>query len=640
MSTIDTDEAIVGIDLGTSTSAIAVLIGGRPELIQDAQGDRIVPSVVQVSPEGETLVGSVAKHGAVAFHDRTVQEAKRLMGTSETVKLAGEEKSPEDIAAIILIYLKNAAEAKLGKGTVRDVVISVPARFENAAREATKKAATLAGLNVLRLINEPTAAALAYGLDRLQNNQKVLVFDFGGGTLDVTILEMFDGVLDVKTSVGDDKLGGKDIDDVVVKLFRDVYKDQHNKSLPTPSKDRKVAQVLKEEAEQAKRRLSSSVTLSVDIPYVSTEGGLSFLMTRQKFEEACEPLLMRSMVLVNEALSRARLEWKDIDVVLPVGGSSRIPLFRRAIEYAWGKELRDYENPDEAVAKGAAIAAGLEKKQYEGSADIVIQDVSPHRLGVATIKQVGAGQFVEDYFSEIIPKDSKLPAMAKRSYRAAFGGGDDVFIRIYEAASDSNLCRDHRMVSELKMKRFESDDPAEQIQVEFSYTLDGTLNVMARYVSAPMLKVEGVFDLNASRSDPNPPTPTETKISPMGVAPLTALLDDGPSGVQTEKGKPLTASKNVAFTPLTALDAPAASPQNAVSQLTPQQLNSLWKKRPGAEQCAPLIEQAERAATENPESAKFIRASSDELKMALISGTDADVRQKLDALTDVLFDLA
>ncbi len=610
MSTNEIEEAVIGIDLGTSTSSIAVLIGGRPELIQDAQGDRIIPSVVQVSLEGETLVGSIAKHGAVAFHDRTAQEVKRLMGTGETVKIAGQDKQPEEIGAAILRYLKVAAEAKLGRGTVNDVVITVPARFENAAREATKRAAELAGMRVLRLINEPTAAALAYGLDRLQNNQKVLVFDFGGGTLDVTILEMFDGVLDVKTSVGDDKLGGKDVDEVIVKLFRDVYKDQHGKALPAPSKDRKIMQILKEEAEAAKRRLSSSVTLSVDIPYLSTEGGLAFLFTRQKFEEVCEPLLMRSMVLVNEALSRARLQWGDIDVVLPVGGSSRIPLFRRAIEYAWGKELRDYENPDEAVAKGAAVAAGLEKKQFEGDAALVVQDVSPHRLGVATIKQVGAGQFVEDYFSEIIPKDAKLPTLSKRTYRAAFGGGADVLIRVYEAATDSNLCRDHRLVSELKMRRLESEDTAEEIQVEFGYTLDGTLSVAARSVSAPMLKVEATFDLNASRID--------------GAAPSAGSGNIGGSS-------PAPPDPRVA---------PAQAPPPTAATLTPGQLNTLWKKRPGAEQCAPLIEQAERAATENPESAKFIRGSADDLKMALISGTDADVRQKLDALTDVLFDLA
>lgn len=629
-SNLYTEETIVGIDLGTSTSAIAVLIGGRPELIQDAQGDRIIPSVVQITPDGETIIGSVAKHGAVAFHDRTVQESKRLMGTSEKIKFAGLEKTPEEIATLLLIYLKDAAEAKQGRGTVKDVVVSVPARFENAAREATKRAAEAAGMNVLRLINEPTAAALAYGLETLGQNQKVLVFDFGGGTLDVTVLEMFDGVLDVKTSVGDDRLGGKDIDDLLVKLFREVYKDQHGKSLPPPSKDRKIAQILKEEAEAAKRWLSSSVTLPVDIPYVSTEGGLSFLLTRQKFEEICEPLLMRAMSLVNEALSRARLKWEDVDVVLPVGGSSRIPLFRRAIEYAWGKELREYQNPDEAVARGAAIAAGVEAKQFEGAEDIVVQDVSPHRLGVATVKQVGAGQYVDDYFSEIIPKDAKLPAQSKRNYRAALGEGSEIYIRVYEASTESNLCRDHRLITELKMRRINEADPTEEITVEFGYTLDGTLAVAARYVSSPMLKVEGVFDLTAIRAEPVPP-------------PAPPPPPEARTPAPTDAGETFLPSKPMTSTPppVAATTVPVAPPvARPAPSLTPQQLNTLWRKRPGAEQCTPLIEQSERAAIENPESAKFIRASADELKMALIAGTDADVRQKLDALTDVLFDLA
>ena len=610
MTDNDYSDAIIGIDLGTSTSAIACLVGGRPELFQDAQGDRIVPSVVQIALDGDLLVGSVAKHNAAASGDRTVQEAKRLMGTGETVKLGAETKTPEEIGAIVLRHLVRAAENKLGKNAVRDVVISVPARFENAAREATKRAAELAGLNVLRLINEPTAAALCYGLDRLANNQKVLVFDFGGGTLDVTVLEMFDGVLDVKTSVGDDKLGGKDVDEALTRLFRDVYKDQHGTALPAPSKDRKIAQVLKEEAENAKRQLSSVITLSVDVPQVGE--GLAFLLTRQKFEEVCEPLLMRAMMLVNEALSRARLDWKDIDVVLPVGGSSRIPLFRRALEFASGKELREYENPDEAVAKGAAIAAGIEKKAFARNENaLVVQDVSPHRLGVATIKQVGAGQFVDDYFSEIIPKDAKLPAMARRTYRASLtADAGTILIRVYEAATDSNLCRDHHRVSELSLSPMISDAASEEVQVEFTYTLDGTLSVAARYVSAPMIKVEGSFDLNRSRA--------ETQESGSGMTPAASLTPDLPM---------------MPFPP------PPSGGVPAPPKLTAKQLDGMWRNRPGAAQCVPLLEQAERAAGENPESAAFIKSAGDDLKMALISGTDADVRQKLDALTDVLFDL-
>ena len=609
------ERPVIGIDLGTSTSAIAYLKDGLPELVQDDQGDRIVPSVVQLTPEGEYLVGSVAKASSVTFHDRTVQEVKRLMGTEEKVKLGDRELLPEEVSAIILRHLKRAAEAKFGEGMVEDVVLSVPARFENAAREATKRAAEMAGLNVLRLINEPTAAALAYGLNRLGDRKKVLVFDFGGGTLDVTILEMYEGVLDVTTSVGDDKLGGKDIDDLLSDLFREVYKDQHGKKLPAPSRDRKITQILKQEAEDYKKRLSSAISLPVDLPYLTNDGGINFLLTRTKLDELLEPLLMRAMTLVNAALARARLEWKDIDVVLPVGGSSRLSLFRRALEFAWGREIREYENPDEAVVKGAAIAAGIERKQFEAEQGdgILVLDVSPHRLGVATIKQVGVGQFIDDYFSEIIPKDAKLPAIAQRTYGTLFGNGDTVFIRIYEGANDSNLCRDHRLISEMELSKLKEASPDELIQVEFAYTLDGTLDVVARYINAPIVKVEGSFNLNRSeeagqQNDPAGGTTTS-------------------GGVATNGGSPATGNGG------------SSQAAQAAARISPQQLATLWRNAPQADQCAPLIEQAERAETEHPEAADYIRKSTEALKLALVSGSEVDIRRNLDALTDVLFDL-
>jgi molecular chaperone DnaK len=591
---------VIGIDLGTSTSCIAFLKDNRPELIADEAGDKIVPSVVQLLPGNELVIGSAAKAAAITYHDRTVQEVKRLMGTGEKVKLGKEEVTPEEVSALILKHLKKAAEARLGEGSVRDVVLSVPARFENEAREATKRAAAAAGLNVVRLINEPTAAALAYGLDRVEERQKVLVFDFGGGTLDVTILEMYEGVLDVKTSVGDDKLGGKDIDEIVVGLLRDTYKDQHDGArLPPPSKDRKLAQTLKEEAENLKKRLSSSPSVQVDLPYLSPEGGVSFEMTRARLEELLEPHLLRAMTLVNEALGRARLDWSDIDVVLPVGGSSRIPLFRRALEYAWGREIKEYENPDEAVAKGAAIACGIEKRKFSGTKSVMILDVSPHRLGVAAIKSVGPGQFVDDYFSEIIPKDAKLPATQTRTYGTLFGDGDTIFVRVYEAANDSNLCREHRLISELTLAKMLDARPEEQVQVEFAYTLDGTLAVAARYVSAPMIKVEGKFSLLEAAQQ---------------------AANGSPSGLDVTGG--------------------GSNAARAAAAVSAQELASLWRNSPNAAHCAPLIEQAERAEKEHPDSSASIKGATDALKIALVAGTEQDVRQKLDALTDVLFELA
>ena len=488
----------IGIDLGTSTSAIAYLDDdGRPKLIPDDSGDTIIPSIVQAH-EGELIVGSVAKAGALTFHDKTAQEVKRLMGTGETLKLGKRVMFPEEVSAQILKYLKGCAEMRLNRN-ITDVVITVPARFENAAREATKKAAELAGLNVLRLIHEPTAAALTYGLENLQETQKVLVFDFGGGTLDVTVLEMFEGILDVKTSVGDDKLGGKDIDELIVNKIRDAYKEQSGKKLVAASRDRKAAQMLKEEAERVKKLLSFQESVQVDLPYLTESGGVSFELTREDLDSLLEEMLLRAMSLTNEALARARTRWDEIDVVLPIGGSSRVPIFRRALEFASGKPLQERVNPDEAVALGAAIAAGIELEAYaRQQKQLMVLDVSPHRLGIAAIKQVGPSQFIDDYFSELIGKDAKLPAFSRREYKSLTDGGDPVSIQVFEAVGDSNLCRDHRLVAELPLRSLSASMKDERVQVDFSYTMDGTLEVIARYVSAPMVNVEGKFLLETT----------------------------------------------------------------------------------------------------------------------------------------------
>jgi len=618
---------IIGIDLGTSTSLIAALIDERPELLQDDQGDRIVPSVVQLTQSLDFIVGSAAKHSAITYHDRTVQEVKRLMGTRDLVKLGTRSYRPEEISAQILAHLKRAAEAKFGVGMVKDIVVSVPARFENDAREATKRAAEMVGLNVIRLINEPTAAALSYGLDRLEENQRILVFDFGGGTLDVTVLEMFEGVLDVKTSVGDDKLGGKDVDDLLIKLFREKYTEQHEGAkLSPPSRDRKLAQTLKEAAETYKKQLSAVPMVPVDLPYLTHEGGIQFELTREMLDDLMEEMLMRAMVLVNEALSRSRLRWEEIDVVLPVGGSSRLGLFRRALEAQWGRPIREYDNPDEAVAKGAAIAAGIERRAFQDSQkDIMILDVAPHRLGVAAIKRVGVGQFIEDYFSEIIPKDSKLPATQMREYGTLFGGQETpISIRVFEAATDSNLCDDHRMIAELPLRRLNSaamPDPSdithgslltnselennEVVQVEFRYTLDGTLDVTARYVSAPIVRVQGSFSVVGNGNG-----------------------DFGGAAAAPER------SGGVALEPLDSMI--GAAPQTSLIA----QALARWREAPNADMCVPLLDQADRLLKEHPESGPSIRSASDAVKFALVAGDEREVRQKLDMLTDILFEMA
>ena len=598
---VENDTApLIGIDLGTSTCAIAALLDSRPVLLPDANGNTIIPSVVQLGKNDEFVVGHQAKAGSVAFHDRTAQEVKRLMGTAEAVIIGEKAMTPEGVSAVLLRHLKANAEKQLGH-LITEVVLSVPARFENDAREATRRAAQMAGMQVLRLINEPTAAALSYGLDRLNEQQKVLVFDFGGGTLDVTVLEMFDGVLDVKTSVGDDKLGGKDIDDVVVGMLRDAYKEQTGKKLAAPSRDKKAAQMLKEEAERVKIALSDVESVPVSLPQLTRDGGFETVLTREALEEQLEDLLMQAMMLVNEALSRARVEWADIDVVLPVGGSSRMPFFRRALEYAWGRPLSDFDTPEEAVARGAAIAAGIEKKVFEtgpaSGKDIMVLDVSPHRLGVATIKQIGAEQFVSDYFSEIIPKDAKLPFMEKRVYATQFSGDAPISISIYEATTDSSLCREHRLVSDLPLRSL-SGTENEPLEVEFRYTLDGTLDVTVRYISAPAVRSEGRF-----------------------------VMAGGSGG--TKDGEILG-------------EGGIASEQNA--GLSAEELEAAWKKSLHADLCAPLLDQAERLladpAQKEAAQAHDLAGRAFAVKKAAINNDEVEVRKHLDGLTDALFEMA
>lgn len=562
------DHPIIGIDLGTSTSEIAVLRDGRPELIQDNQGDRIVPSVVQLPPDGSApIVGTIAKSGLLTFPSLTAQEVKRKMGTEETVTLGSQSFRPEEIAALVLRHLKEAAEARLGTGSVQDVVISVPARFENPAREATKRAAALAGLTVVRLINEPTAAALSYGLDHLNDEQKILVFDFGGGTLDVTILEMFEGVLDVKTSLGDDRLGGKDVDALLEQYYQRQYLAQRGKPFPQGNLTDRSA--IKQFAEENKKRLSLLPSVVMDIPYLSDGPLTGITLFQAEFEILLSEFLSRAMKLCEDALKRAGLTWAEIDVVLPVGGSSRIPVFRRELERRWGQKLQEYDNPDEAVARGAAIAAGIEAREFAEDS-IMILDVTPHRLGVATLG---------DDFSEIIAKDAKLPSIGRKLYETVYDGQEQILVRIYEAAIDSPYCSDHRLVGEMPLENIPRASAGQPLQIEFRYTLDGTLDVTAWCVHAPEIKIDGQFTI-VGRANPEE----------MSAAKLT--------------------------------------------------LDSLWQGSGNAKDCLPLLEQAQQKAARFPDHAPRLNQVSQDLRSALAAGNQSEVGRHMDTLTDLLFDLS
>lgn len=571
------DKPIIGIDLGTSTSEITFLRNGRPELIQDKNGDRIIPSVVQIREEGHLEVGRIAKATAVVFPERTVLEVKRKMGTDEIIRLGDKFFRPEEISAVILRHLKETAEARFGEGAIKDVVITVPARYENPEREATKAAARMAGLNVVRLINEPTSAALSYGLDNLEDEQKVLVFDFGGGTLDVTIMEMMEGVLDVRTSVGDARLGGKDVDALLIEEFRRAYQQKKGTDLPSQEQDPALYQELKDRAEEVKCQLSSAQTAEalVKLPDSTV---LSVPLSRAQFEHLLAPLTARAMTLVDEALERARMTYADIDVILPVGGSSRIPLFRRTLEQRWGKPLREYDNPDEAVARGAAIQAGIEARQY-GHDSIMVLDNVNHRLGVSVLQRVGDGQYIDEYFSEIIPKDDKLPTVRSHTYSTVYDGQDSIRIRAYEASTPSNLCPDHRLVAEIPMEGIPKAPAGQPINIEFSYSLDGTLQISAHCVHAPDVRIDKQIKIHG-------------EVDQAAVSRFQVRLED------------------------------------------------LWSTSERAKDCKPLISQAERVALEHPAAAGKIGVAVEALKRALASGVAEDVERTQDELTNILYEFS
>ncbi|KJK54870.1 molecular chaperone DnaK, partial [Saccharothrix sp. ST-888] len=370
----------VGIDLGTTNSVVSVLEGGEPTVITNAEGARTTPSVVAFAKNGEVLVGEVAKRQAVTNVDRTIRSVKRHMGTGWKINLDGKDFNPQQISAFILQKLKRDAEAYLGE-TVTDAVITVPAYFNDSERQATKEAGEIAGLNVLRIVNEPTAAALAYGLDK--DDQTILVFDLGGGTFDVSLLEIGDGVVEVKATNGDNHLGGDDWDQRVVDHLVKTFQAGHGVDL---SKDKMALQRLREAAEKAKIELSSSSETSINLPYItaSAEGPLHLdeKLTRAQFQQLTADLLERCKVPFHNVIKDAGIALSEIDHVVLVGGSTRMPAVAELVkELTGGQDANKGVNPDEVVAIGAALQAGVLKGEVK---DVLLLDVTPLSLGIET----------------------------------------------------------------------------------------------------------------------------------------------------------------------------------------------------------------------------------------------------------------
>lgn len=461
----------VGIDLGTTNSVVAVLEGGEPTVIANAEGARTTPSVVAFSKSGEVLVGEVAKRQAATNVDRTYSSVKRHMGTDWTTEVDDKKYTPQEISARILGKLKRDAESYLGQ-TVTDAVITVPAYFNDAERQATKDAGQIAGLNVLRIINEPTAAALAYGLEKGKDDERILVFDLGGGTFDVSLLEISkdeDGsAIQVVATAGDNRLGGDDWDQRVVDYLVSQVKNKDGVDL---SKDRIALHRLKEAAEQAKKELSSSTSTNISLQYLSmSENGpihLDEKLTRSHFEELTSDLLERTKAPFHQVIKDADVSVSDIDHVILVGGSTRMPAVTEVVSSLTGKEPNKGVNPDEVVAYGAALQAAVIKGDRK---DVLLMDVTPLSLGIETKGGL---------MTKLIERNSAIPTKTSEVFSTADDNQPSVAIQVYQG--ERQFTRDNKLLGTFELSGI-APAPAGMPQIEVTFDIDsnGIVNVSAK----------------------------------------------------------------------------------------------------------------------------------------------------------------
>ncbi len=459
---------IIGIDLGTTNSCVAVMEGGKPTVITNAEGMRTTPSVVAFTKTGERVIGEPAKRQAVTNAEKTIASIKRHMGTDYKVQIDGKAYSPQEISAMILQKLKSDAENYLGE-KVTEAVITVPAYFNDAQRQATKDAGKIAGLDVKRIINEPTAAALSYGLDN-EEEQKIMVYDLGGGTFDVSIIEIGDGVIEVLSTAGDNKLGGDDFDNVITQYMLDEFKKQEGVDLST---DKMAMQRLKEAAEKAKKELSSATTTNINLPFITAtaEGPKHFDMnlTRAKFDELTAHLVERTAGPVNSALNDAGMTASELSKVLLVGGSTRIPAVQDKVQQLTGKEPFKGINPDECVAIGASVQGG-KLAGDAGAGDILLLDVTPLSLSIETMGGVA---------TRLIERNTTIPTKKSQIFSTAEDNQSAVDINVVQG--ERQFAKDNKSLGRF---RLDGIAPARrgvpQIEVTFDIDANGIVNVSAK----------------------------------------------------------------------------------------------------------------------------------------------------------------